>query len=533
MPPVSAAKSRAQRIPLNYFKQPDRMSWWKWLLAGVAVGVTVLWLVGGVLTGERSNERYSHGELAVKHQQLDSHCAACHVDFSPISQNAWNAALVSPFSTDPKNVQILPADAKCQACHPFTSLADIHHANQKLESLTSCGSCHHDHRGRNAALSQVADSDCTSCHRDLGANTIGESIYVDRRGGKAARGPMATRIMGFVTPEDGHPDFRASTQPDPGVIKFNHKVHMTPGIVYAAGARPWPLGDVKAIDAQAYQRYAQLQETKDETAAVKLDCAACHEPGDQGFKSWRPSRGEAAYMQPIRYERHCKGCHPLRFDDSTEFRDVTVPHGLQPPEVVRLVRGAYAARGGKDPRELPAPPVPLPGKPPATSRRALDGPVALALKTLFVGKKTCGECHEYERQDGVLKLLPDDETRAVPAGIITGRPDANAKPWHARTTSIPEVWFSHAKFNHKSHRFRSDQKAITCRECHAGAYTSEDHTDVLLPSIKNCRECHAPAGTVGGKAVGGSRFDCTECHNFHHADDPAGRQAVVKGQGGS
>jgi hypothetical protein len=539
MPPVSGAKPRAQRIPLNYFKKPDQIARSKRLLAGLALGLVLLWLAAGLFFGERSNERYSHGELAAKHQHLDTNCAACHIDFSPISLKAWNAPLGSPFSRDPKHVQVLAADARCQECHPFNTLAEIHHGNQKLESLSSCGSCHREHRGRNAALTQVVDSDCTSCHRDLDANRTAESIYVDRR---TDRDRLANRITGFSRPEEGHPDFRASSQPDPGVIKFNHKVHTTPGIVYAAGARPWTLGDVKAIDQDAFKRYAQLQQTTDEKAAVKLDCAACHEPGDQGFQTWRPSQGEAAYMQPIRYERHCKGCHPLRFDDSPEFREAVVPHGLQPAEVVRSVRGAYAAQTGKRPAPSPAPAVPLPGKLPTATVPDQEAMVALALRTLFVGKKTCGECHEYARhEDGQLEVLPGDPTGVVPAGLLTGRPSKPAAMlWHTSTTAIPEVWFSHARFNHKSHRTRSDGTAIDCRECHANAYgrlrdgadnpsASQDHKDVLLPTIDNCRQCHAPRGTLGGQASGGSRYDCAECHNFHHADDPAGRQAGVKG----
>jgi hypothetical protein len=526
MPPLSAAKPRAQRIPLNYFKKPDRVALWKRVLAGTAFGLTLIWLLGGLSRGERSNNRYSHGELAVKHQQLDTNCAACHVDFSPVSVQAWNAPLVSPFSREPGPVQILPADGKCQACHPFTSLADIHHGNQKLESLTSCGSCHCEHRGRNVALSQVLDSDCTSCHRDLRANQTDRSIYEDRR---KDSDQLANQITGFVKPEEGHPDFRALHQPDPGVIKFNHKVHLTPGIVYAEGARPLTLGDIRAIDTEAFRRYEDLQKEKGDKAPVTLDCGACHEPGDKGFKTWRPSTGEAAYMEPIRYERHCKVCHPLRFDDSLKPDVATVPHGLQPAEVERLVQGAYAALGGTEPEPLRPPTVPLPGKPNAPPP-ALDTRVDLALKTLFVGKKTCGECHDYERQPADA----DGKRPVVPARILTSRPeDRSAKPWHSSPTAIPEVWFSHARFNHKSHRFTSEGRKYECRECHANASTSEDRKDKLLPSISKCRECHAPAATVDGKAVGGSRYDCSECHNFHHADEPATRQAVVKVPGGS
>jgi hypothetical protein len=503
---------------LNYYKRANWTERWKLWLAAIAVIATVGWLGGGLLLGRRSDERFSHGELASKHQHLDTDCTACHVPFSPISRSAWPARLFTAPADHPEPFQVLPADANCQACHPFNSLGGIHHANQKAELVTSCGSCHRDHRGRDANLSRVADSDCTSCHRELQANSTGPSHFTDRR---TSADLVANSIRGFADPNDGHPNFRALNRPDPGLIRFNHKLHLTSGIIYLPGARKMTLGDIKDLDEKAYERYRKMQSKEsvaNESTVVQLSCEACHEPGQRGFQTWRPTKASGAYMQPIRYEEHCQTCHPLRFDDNLKLKDATVPHRLQPQQVRQFVEGYYATHADTA-MALKLPAVPLPGKHPPT---VSDIPTAqaraqLALRNLFVGKKVCGECHEYDH-------MPNAGT-ALPGEIITAVKEKRDQ-WQDTTTMIPEVWLPHAKFSHSSHRNYSDGTRIECAKCHSAAQ-SESHKDVLLPGIEACRECHAPASAISAGRGGSSRFDCVECHNFHHADDPAGRPATI------
>ena len=72
----------------------------------------------------------------------------------------------------------------------------------------------------------------------------------------------------------------------------------------------------------------------------------------------------------------------------------------------------------------------------------------------------------------------------------------------------------HALFRHAPHR------ALDCLACHAQAKTSAVSADVLLPDIDTCFGCHGPQSYGEGKIRGGARFDCTECHRYHHGDSP-------------
>jgi hypothetical protein len=92
-----------------------------------------------------------------------------------------------------------------------------------------------------------------------------------------------------------------------------------------------------------------------------------------------------------------------------------------------------------------------------------------------------------------------------------------------QATNVPPIWYRHAKFDHSAHR------AVSCKQCHAAAYPDDPqasmiNADVLVPGIANCLQCHAPPSKEGG----GARFDCTECHRYHHADLP---ESLLQGKG--
>jgi hypothetical protein len=308
-------------------------------------------------------------------------------------------------------------------------------------------------------------------------------------------------------------------------------------------AGPWTLG--KIADKSARERYASApwQKDKSENAAVVLDCASCHrnDAGDFGITAAnRPEglastalkpRAAGAYMLPVNYEVHCSACHPLTFDPNLKGKDgqlVSVPHRLQPDDVKDFVWGAYAEAYGKKPLDQrvadalkagPKPSRPLPGKLTEAEKAALGAvgkatedveqflfkaDVTRADSFLTTGKSACGECHVFEAAGGSKKVLP---------------------------LQVNEVWFTHAKFSHVSHR------AVDCRACHANAYglkddgktlnseSSIDHSNVLIDGIDSCRQCHSPAGGV--------RSDCTECHNYHHGDRPLqGIGAAARDPGG-
>jgi hypothetical protein len=212
-------------------------------------------------------------------------------------------------------------------------------------------------------------------------------------------------------------------------------------------------------------------------------------------------------MVPITYENHCRACHPLTFNPKAPGERnaslITIPHGLQPEEVREFVWGALANQQVADVSELrewirrPMPGKDL-SKQAEAARQAIDqevirlekslypGRLGEAERILFGGKQTCSECHTYQ-----------DHAGSVPTRV--------------EATALRPIWFDHAVFNHTAHR------AVECTACHEGAEKSTDREDVLLPGIANCQQCHQ-AG------AGGARSNCTECHHYHHGDDP--RQGI-------
>jgi hypothetical protein len=228
---------------------------------------------------------------------------------------------------------------------------------------------------------------------------------------------------------------------------------------------------------------------------VQLECGSCHQPAakgpgvnlaDQPYGPGVAKRLDGAYMQPITYTNQCRACHPI-----TDHLNNPLPHGLQPSELQKELtralansRTKVAASPGEKRRVVPGNPL---SAEQARNETAEDQ-MRKAQRFLYLGRANCGECHYYEG--------PKD--RVVPDKIIPPQ--------------LPTVWFQHALFNHKAHT----DKKIDCRECHATAYTSKDHRDILVPGIENCKQCHAEGGkTTDGKTP---RFDCTECHRYHHGD---------------
>jgi hypothetical protein len=196
-------------------------------------------------------------------------------------------------------------------------------------------------------------------------------------------------------------------------------------------------------------------------------------------------------MLPVSYEIHCQTCHPLTFDPQRP--ELAVPHRVQPDKIKEFLQQTYTAEYlSQNPRllERPVPSRrPLPGKTapvegPAEekARRYIEDKVSVAERILYAGKTTCGECHYYEKKDGLV-------------------------PQSIRATEVPEIWFAHARFDHRAHR------AVSCQACHEQAETSIVHTDVLIPRLAKCLECHD--ATKNGSAA---RSDCTECHRYHNGD---------------
>ncbi len=473
--PEKSGKARAIRIPLDYFKKPDRFSKWKTRLSLAALIGTAWWLSGlgwdprgWARHEERSRLLATHGTLVRPHAPLDAQCEACHVPFRPVSGAGWAAKLVGD-----ENV----SDARCQACHT----TPVHHASEAPTSVHACAACHRDHRGREASLTEVPDTHCTSCHGSLEGHT---------KGGKPA---FATKVTRFDT---DHPAFRLMRDGpahDPGTVKFNHALHMSSTFNPEPDGKPLKtIGDLAEGDRERYRRSGQ-----GDGDAIQLDCASCHR-FDGGDLS--AGRGGSS-PTPITYANQCRACHPLGYDPDRPA--LSMRHGLQPAEVHRTLWGAFAERRFETPPQEGT--RPIPGRAPETekpARGAIERKVARAEQILF-GQTRCGECHHYVSPDGqdIPALTRLDEGPEV----------------RIATANIPQVWLGHATFDHAPHR------VVDCKACHAGAYPdapkpSLTSGDVLLPEIGKCRECHSPRRRVAGREIGGADFRCIECHRYHGGD---------------
>jgi hypothetical protein len=510
-------KQRAARIPLDYYKKPDRVQRVKLWLTALAVLVALGWWGSGFLRSDRGDLLYSRGPVATVHATWDAECAACHESFRPIGKNVGMSKFVGHAS-----------DQKCETCHAGPPHSD----RQIAAEVKSCADCHREHRGADASLVRLPDSDCTRCHADLDKHTKGPAQFGN--------------VRGFD--QQWHPEFKTFRDKggDPGHLKFNHQLHMAAGQVLETGGKAWTLADIADPAERERYRAAQPPEQRSDSSPVTLNCASCHvldsgdSKADRGLLTGLPAgallppRAAGAYMLPITYDNQCKACHPLTVEKGNgKTPALAVPHRLQPDALYQFLENAYVGRYiANNPGMLDAsfvPPRTIPGKPPAEpakpspeqekARTTIAEQVVTAEKLLYLGKQTCGECHSY----GAVGNLMNAPVSPTGQDFKPGRPPE----FRIQPTAIPDVWFAHAKFNHSAH------KALDCRDCHADAYKSTNARDVLVPGIGNCLQCHGPQRREQGKLVGGARFDCTECHRYHHGDAPLqGIGAAARGPRG-
>lgn len=510
-------KRRAKRIPTDYFKKPDPIQKWKLRLTGIALVAAVGWWATGVdfASGLKSSEvgdlRASHGTLAEVHSAWDAKCDACHVSFASLNSAEM---LTKTGATGPVS------DKLCQNCHKGTT----HHVAQIESEVKSCSGCHHDHNGREFRLASVTDSDCINCHSNLTAHT------------DTAKKPKGTKTyQGTITRFDvNHPDFNPSAYADKegdklvdkSKLKFNHKLHLMPGQAAKAGDTA-TMTLAKIAEGPMRERYREYtgrvlgaKAPVADSELVRLDCASCHvlDSGDFGKTAelaalGLPQRAGGKYMLKIEYENQCAACHTNKFDPAEP--DLSVPHGKQPAEVSRFLRGIYADRVlGKNPELLAGyvPTTTLPGKPADAQtvklKEAFETSVKNAEEVVFKGQTNCKECHEYSKEL---------DHGAVPKSIVA--------------PNVPQIWFKNSTFNHSAHQ------AVNCKECHAPAETSEKNSDYLLPDVKNCQSCHKAGPTavnwlsLSKERVGGVSYDCTECHRYHNGDDPLAGKGAKENDG--
>lgn len=341
-------------------------------------------------------------------------------------------------------------DKECLSCHSMSEHAKgfsgftEKHAGLEMR----CAQCHMEHNGDHGLVSRDPRF-CTSCHANL--TSLKSDTGVEN-----------------VASFDSHPEFRvavrdavgavtrvslddASRAKDSSQIKLNHKIHLQKDL-----------------------------EGKD--GAVTLECSSCHEL-DAGFKK----------LKPIQFDKHCRDCHSLGFDERLPAAEV--PHG----DAEAIFPALFAAYSrvvllGED-EELPNPARDMqrdmPGtpklQPPQIEATGVAGVVESAREAevqLFT-RTGCFLCHSYREKPAEMQTSVNSHYEIV-------------KP------EIPNVWFTAARFSHGAH------EEFSCESCHEKTRESTKTSELLLPGKKLCQECHASS-----RREGYVRSDCLECHSFH------------------
>jgi hypothetical protein len=517
----------------GYFRTPDAIRKGKYALAFIALFAAVGWAVVDVAQPSRANYGHSHGPLTNPHAAFDDNCNACHASYS-----VKDIGLFTAF-----NARERWHDLTCEKCHA----GPPHHASATEEGKKRhqiCSNCHHDHNGRLFSLVRLNDRDCNACHLDL-AKWHDPSKSLSGLDG----GPYANKVTSFVT---DHPPFRSLEGTDgpekgppkhkPRTLAFSHAVHMNPGQAYDK--------DGKGREAMTVRKLRELGGTGGDAAVaryapgaaddakIELKCVSCHTldsgRGTDAFEKQKdtlakgdstrtllPPRADGAYFLPVNYEAHCRSCHPLAATEGSvrEGNDKLIlprfdlPHRKQTSEVRDILRAGYVQEllaSNQVPR-IKTPPPAEPGLPPELPpidkdefQRKIDELTKKAEGILLGAAGTCAKCHATEPTKG--------------AGGVA----FNIKPVPDRT-----VWFTHAKFNHASHR------GATCAACHPNTGAAdkspadaEKPEPVQILGVDSCRTCHSPTNAKitladGTKTYGGGiRSSCTDCHRYHHGDQP-------------
>ncbi|MCC7420305.1 MAG: hypothetical protein IT428_08500, partial [Planctomycetaceae bacterium] len=482
MMPASPSRGRSDRFRFNrgYFRRRTRLKWINLLLFLLLVGgVTIYLLDHARLSSPGTPRPWSHGELSRVHAMWDNQCSACHVA-----------------SSDQRESPLLATDERwnelrCNHCHGDA----IHHQNMKWEAALAdntqrqCAVCHREHQGREHSLVQMADTTCVRCHENL-------PEHVEPIAGGVPKGTeFAAKITSFAT---DHPEFRKldpSRPPHKRGLKFNHALHMSPGLVPrpasmevdlpggdaaapAAGPRIEPSNVTRLKDLPPVYR-SLYEDGNTDDAPLQLRCESCHQSDVAGLSALSilraeglprnnviPSRSSGAHMLPINYDLHCRGCHPMKLygnGTGTEDESLRLPHRIQPEELKSWLTRYYndfdrreprgledaevrADKHSKDVDAIGRDRVDRPNRKPAAVteadrliekrvRERVDRDVVQDLKYLFAERAlkgagdSCVKCHELSKE-----WVEGTHPRAI------------------EPTSIPSVWFEHARFDHASHR---------------------------------------------------------------------------------
>jgi predicted CXXCH cytochrome family protein len=341
-------------------------------------------------------------------------------------------------------------DQRCEQCH----IGHLFHEANVVHAR-SCTACHQEHQG-GGPMAAPGDLQCRKCHGDS------QEMAASAEKGKVlpasafARHPNAGWTL-FETPRPAngltavftafatdHPEFRliAERLRETNTLKFNHRRHLI------------ETNDIPLLEGQ------------------RLDCTSCHRPGPGG-----------AFFQKISYERHCRACHGLQFDEQNPA--LTLPHGRADHvrAFLRSLPTHYAALAQQNKASSPDVDDFVSKQMMRLREQFIDG-TNLEREIFFTAFRKspdgrakfdgCATCHEVK-----LDSL---------AGPVITRP------------SMPDRWMIRARFDHSKHT------SVSCTKCH-DALRSADTADILMPSKATCVECHSPKGQAAS--------NCSFCHRYH------------------
>jgi cytochrome c554/c'-like protein len=479
---AESAKQRSLRVPLDHYEQPHPLVRAKWRLSAIVGAIAAAYLAWLLFGSRAAQQQASPGQLAASHATWNDDCLACHQNFKPLRSDAL---LNSVSSTSNKEAHRESLDAACVKCHN----TPVHHAAAKADEVPNCAACHRDHNGLAADIVRPADARCLDCHRHIDQH----------RDGASGLAPATANVTGFGSKqtqsvsEGPHPEFR-SLQNDPGNIKFNHWLHLQPGVAVTDAKHKVELAD---LDERWQARFAAYAKAG---GLLQLNCAACHQSDRDG-----------KYMLPIAFEEHCRACHRLEVN-AKDAAPQEVPHGMSAQRLSDFV-GGFLLSAEKSKQPLPAT-TDESGKLPLIPGRTLGENLAQKISQDVLAQRAaalrgtmtkCLECH----------FASPTANENVAADIADVAP-----------ANVPAVWLRHARFDHRAHRH------VECRSCHAAAYAFEkrdkpqfinppagtaparDEQQVMIAGLENCASCHAPAHGSSG----GARHGCAECHLYHGGD---------------
>ncbi len=402
-------KSKALRIRLDYHRQTsalDRARRSLMLISLACSAAYVLWLVLPSVGGSSARNRLhlSTGPLAQVHAAFENDCEKCHTHglAAPLGKNS--------FQLEPSR-RLDHQESSCQSCHRVDG-----HWRASLQDPSEdrdCANCHHEHNGRTASLTDVANKACASCHRDLQA--------VCRTGTLEASTTLPVKDFSAashgVRDTKGRMQFR-SLLVDRGRVKFDHAQHLRPGQVDAGQRGGMRLDMLPAIVRDRYRQKGQA-----DTALVSLDCASCHQLHAlrQG-QSHAVGSEEGRYYAPIDFESHCQACHQMTFPGQTG-QMLPLPHVASMAEY-ELLLGAR--------NQAPA------------VRSRTQSAINDSIQSVAVSQESlmqrCQQCH-----------MPDDLTPKAIDAALAGQ----------MQPLIPNRWLVNGYFDHAAHG-----RVVNCRFCH-------------------------------------------------------------------